>query len=124
MRDKAGATEFLGYDTEKAEGIVAALVRDGEVVESAGEGEAVGVVVNQTPFYGESGGQMGDTGTISGEGFRIEVTDTQKKARRALRAFGQRRQGHGEDRRGGRARGRPCAPHAAALQPLGDAPRP
>ena len=79
VRDKAGATEFLGYDTEKAEGIVAALVRDGAIVDEASEGETVGVVVNQTPFYGESGGQMGDTGTISGEGFRIEVTDTQKK---------------------------------------------
>src|SRR4051794_17033175 len=80
VRDKAGATEFLGYDTEKAEGIIAALVRDGAVVDEAREGETVGVVVNQTPFYGESGGQMGDTGTISGDGFRIDVTDTQKKA--------------------------------------------
>ena len=79
VRDAAGATEFLGYDTEKAEGIIAALVQDGAVVDQAREGETVGVVVNQTPFYGESGGQMGDTGTISGEGFRIEVTDTQKK---------------------------------------------
>ena len=80
VREKAGATEFLGYDTEQAEGIVAALVRDGKEVASASEGEDVGVVVNQTPFYGESGGQMGDTGSIAGEGFRIEVTDTQKKA--------------------------------------------
>ena len=79
VRDKTGATEFLGYGTEKAEGIVAALVRDGRIVDEAGEGETVGVVVNQTPFYAESGGQMGDAGTISGEGFRIEVTDTQKK---------------------------------------------
>ncbi|MDQ2634654.1 MAG: alanine--tRNA ligase [Pseudomonadota bacterium] len=80
VREKAGATEFLGYDTEAAEGIVLALVKDGVVVESVGEGDAVAVVVNQTPFYGESGGQVGDTGTISGEGFAIEVTDTQKKA--------------------------------------------
>ena len=80
VREKLGATEFLGYETEKAEGIVATLVRDGKVVDGAVEGEAVAVVVNQTPFYGESGGQMGDTGTISGEGFRIDVTDTQKKA--------------------------------------------
>ncbi|RWB44132.1 MAG: alanine--tRNA ligase, partial [Mesorhizobium sp.] len=79
VREKAGATEFLGYDTEQAEGIVQALVRDGVAVESAVTGDSVGVVVNQTPFYGESGGQMGDTGTISGEGFAIEVTDTQKK---------------------------------------------
>ncbi|QIA23933.1 alanine--tRNA ligase [Mesorhizobium sp. AA22] len=79
VREKAGATEFLGYDTEQAEGIVQALVRDGAAVESAVVGETVGLVVNQTPFYGESGGQMGDTGVISGEGFAIDVTDTQKK---------------------------------------------
>ncbi|TIX83030.1 MAG: alanine--tRNA ligase, partial [Mesorhizobium sp.] len=79
VRENAGATEFLGYDTEQAEGIVQALVRDGVAVESAVAGDSVGVVVNQTPFYGESGGQMGDTGTISGEGLAIEVTDTQKK---------------------------------------------
>lgn len=79
VRENAGATEFLGYDTEQAEGIVLALVKDGAVADTAVSGEAVGIVVNQTPFYGESGGQMGDTGTISGEGFSIEVTDTQKK---------------------------------------------
>ncbi|MER9653144.1 alanine--tRNA ligase [Mesorhizobium sp. M0152] len=80
VREKTGATEFLGYETEQAEGLIQALVRDGKTVDSAGEGEAVAIVVNQTPFYGESGGQMGDTGVISGEGFSIEVTDTQKKA--------------------------------------------
>jgi alanyl-tRNA synthetase len=80
LREKLGATEFLGYDTEKAEGVVLALVRDGKEADSAAEGDAVAAVVNQTPFYGESGGQMGDTGTISGDGFSIAVTDTQKKA--------------------------------------------
>ncbi|UVC13668.1 alanine--tRNA ligase [Mesorhizobium onobrychidis] len=79
VREKSGATEFLGYDTEQAEGIVQALVKDGIAVDSAAAGESVGVVVNQTPFYGESGGQVGDTGVMSGEGFAIEVTDTQKK---------------------------------------------
>lgn len=88
VREKAGATEFLGYDTEQAEGIVQALVRDGAAVESAVVGETVGVVVNQTPFYGESGGQMGDTGVISGEGFAIDVTDTQKKGDRLFVHFG------------------------------------
>ncbi|MEW9836601.1 alanine--tRNA ligase [Mesorhizobium marinum] len=80
VREKAGATEFLGYETEQAEGIVLSLVRDGAVADAAKEGDTVAVVVNQTPFYGESGGQMGDTGTMSGEGFSIDVTDTQKKA--------------------------------------------
>ena len=79
LRDRLGATEFLGYETEAAEGVIAALVRDGAEVEAAGEGDAVAVVVNQTPFYGESGGQVGDTGTIEGEGFRIDVANTQKK---------------------------------------------
>ena len=79
VRDRVGPTEFLGYETEAAEGVITALVRDGAEVDTAAEGEAVAIVVNQTPFYGESGGQVGDTGTIRGEGFEIEVADTQKK---------------------------------------------
>src|SRR3954465_4204902 len=55
VREATGATEFLGYDAEKAEGIVGAIVRDGQIVGQAGEGESAGFVVNQTPFYGESG---------------------------------------------------------------------
>ena len=80
LRDRLGATEFLGYDTESAEGVVMALVAGGKEVDSSKEGDDVSVVVNQTPFYGESGGQVGDTGTISGDGFNVTVTDTQKKA--------------------------------------------
>ncbi|TYR31067.1 alanine--tRNA ligase [Mesorhizobium microcysteis] len=79
VRDRVGATEFLGYETESAEGVVTALVKNGTEAADASEGESVAVVVNQTPFYGESGGQVGDTGTIAGEGFSIDVTDTQKK---------------------------------------------
>jgi alanyl-tRNA synthetase len=79
VRDKVGATEFLGSETEKAEGVITALVQDGAQVDSAGEGEAIALVVNQTPFYAESGGQQGDTGIISGDGFTVVVTDTQKK---------------------------------------------
>ncbi|MCY0147277.1 alanine--tRNA ligase [Hoeflea sp. G2-23] len=79
IKDKVGGTECLGYDTETAEGVILALVRDGAQVESAAAGDAVDVVVNQTPFYGESGGQMGDQGIISGEGYRLEVNDTQKR---------------------------------------------
>jgi alanyl-tRNA synthetase len=78
LREKIGATEFLGYETESAEGVVTALVRDGKEVSALNKGESGAVVVNQTPFYGESGGQVGDTGTMTGEGVRFKVTDTQK----------------------------------------------
>ena len=80
LREKLGATEFLGYETETAEGVVAALVKDGKEVASLGKGESGVVVVNQTPFYGESGGQIGDTGVMTADGVRFRVTDTQKKA--------------------------------------------
>lgn len=80
LRDKVGATEFLGYDAETAEGVVTALMRDGREVDALKAGESGAVVLNQTPFYGESGGQVGDTGAMTGEGVRFRVTDTQKKA--------------------------------------------
>jgi alanyl-tRNA synthetase len=80
LREKLGATEFLGYETETAEGVVAALVKDGKEVAALGKGESGVVVVNQTPFYGESGGQVGDTGVMTADGVRFRVTDTQKKA--------------------------------------------
>ncbi|MDM9628256.1 alanine--tRNA ligase [Rhizobium sp. S152] len=79
LRDKHGATEFLGYDTEVAEGVVQAIVKDGAAVDEAGKGDKVQIVVNQTPFYGESGGQMGDAGVISSDNAKIEITDTQKR---------------------------------------------
>ena len=79
LREKLGATEFLGYATETAEGVVAALVKDGKEAASLATGENGAVVLNQTPFYGESGGQVGDTGVMVGEGVRFRVTDTQKK---------------------------------------------
>ena len=80
LREKFGATEFLGYETETAEGVVAALVKDGKEVDSLESGESGAIVLNQTPFYAESGGQVGDTGMMTGEGVRFRVTDTQKKA--------------------------------------------
>ena len=80
LREKLGATEFLGYETERAEGVVSALVRDGKEVAALKKGETGAVVLNQTPFYGESGGQVGDTGTLTGDGVRFRVTDTQKYA--------------------------------------------
>ena len=80
LREKLGATEFLGYDTEIAEGVVTALVKDGKEIDSAKAGDSIAIVMNQTPFYAESGGQVGDTGILSGDGVRVRVTDTQKKA--------------------------------------------
>ena len=79
LKEKLGATDFLGYDTETAEGVVQAIVRDGKAIEVASKGETVQLVLNQTPFYGESGGQVGDTGVISTDGARLTVTDTQKR---------------------------------------------
>jgi alanyl-tRNA synthetase len=80
LRDEVGASEFLGYDTEQAEGQIVAIVRDGQPVKDAAEGDEVAVILNQTPFYAESGGQMGDVGAIfTAEGGQVTVTDTKKK---------------------------------------------
>jgi alanyl-tRNA synthetase len=79
LRDRVGATEFLGYDTESAEGAVSAIIVDGSEVERATNGQQAAILVNQTPFYAESGGQVGDTGIIAGPRGRATVTDTQKK---------------------------------------------
>src|SRR5712671_3982155 len=80
LREKVGATEFLGYETEQAEGVVAGLVKDGNNVSSLKKGESGAIVLNQTPFYGESGGQVGDTGLMTADGVRFRVAETQKKA--------------------------------------------
>jgi alanyl-tRNA synthetase len=80
LREQLGATEFLGYETESAEGVVGALVKDGATIGQLKAGESGAIVMNQTPFYAESGGQVGDTGVMTGEGVRFRVTDTQKKA--------------------------------------------
>ena len=80
LREDVGATEFLGYETESAEGVVAALVKGGKPVKSLKVGEEASIIVTQTPFYGESGGQVGDTGVIRGaKGALFRVIDTQKK---------------------------------------------
>ncbi|MBT4589343.1 MAG: alanine--tRNA ligase, partial [Rhodospirillaceae bacterium] len=80
IHEKTGATEFLGYEVESAEGQVIALVVDGEEVQEAQEGSNVAIILNQTPFYGESGGQEGDQGVISIEGgLTVTITETQKK---------------------------------------------
>ncbi|MGZ3216325.1 alanine--tRNA ligase [Paracoccus sp. T5] len=80
LAEKHGATEFLGYDTEEAEGQITALVIDGSDTAEAGEGTKVAIVVNQSPFYAESGGQVGDTGLIKTETGAARVTDTRKVA--------------------------------------------
>ncbi|NVK35495.1 MAG: alanine--tRNA ligase [Rhodobacteraceae bacterium] len=80
LKDRLGATEFLGYDTETAEGVVTALVADGAEVKTLSEGQSGSVILNQTPFYGESGGQVGDMGTMIAPGVKVRVTDVQKKA--------------------------------------------
>ncbi len=80
-----GSTEFLGYSSATGEGEVVALIRDGVRVQRAAAGERVDVVVNQTPFYGESGGQVGDTGIISTDaGLLVSVEDTSKQLGRVF----------------------------------------
>ena len=79
LRERVGASEFLGYETEAAEGVVSALVRDGAEVEELKAGEAGMIVLNQTPFYAESGGQVGDRGQMSGAGVKIAVIDVKKR---------------------------------------------
>ena len=79
VRDELGATDFFGYDAERAEGQVIALVADGRRVDVLGTGDEGFLVTNQTPFYGESGGQIGDTGTIFTEEASAVVKDTQRR---------------------------------------------
>jgi alanyl-tRNA synthetase len=79
LKDELGATDFLGYETESAEGKIVALVKEGQKVDALNAGEAGFALLNQTPFYGESGGQMGDMGEIHADGLAARVTDTQKR---------------------------------------------
>jgi alanyl-tRNA synthetase len=80
LAEEHGSTEFLGYDTETAEGVVLALVKGGERADTAKTGDAITIVVNQTPFYAEAGGQVGDTGTVKTETGAATITDTKKVA--------------------------------------------
>lgn len=78
IAEEFGGTEFVGYSSTDGEGQVVALVKDGARVERAGAGDTVTILTNQTPFYGESGGQSGDAGTITGDKLRATVEDTSK----------------------------------------------
>lgn len=80
VAEAAGPTDFLGYDTETAEGLIVALVVDGKQVGTVPEGAEVQIALNQSPFYAESGGQVGDTGIIRTETGEAQVTDTRKTA--------------------------------------------
>ncbi|EAP76177.1 alanine--tRNA ligase [Roseovarius nubinhibens] len=80
IAESHGTTDFLGYDTETAEGQIVALVADGAEVKSAGKGDSVQIILNQTPFYAESGGQVGDTGVIRSAEGAAKITDTRKVA--------------------------------------------
>ncbi|MFD1702749.1 alanine--tRNA ligase [Methylopila henanensis] len=79
IRDRVGPTEFLGYGAESADGSVVALVRDGAEVAALEAGESGFLIANQTPFYAESGGQVGDAGTLAAPGVEVVVSDVQKK---------------------------------------------
>jgi alanyl-tRNA synthetase len=80
VRERTGATQFLGYEHTETTGHLLALVRDGQEVESAAAGERVQAVFDHTPFYAESGGQVGDTGAVDGSHGKAKVLDTQKQA--------------------------------------------
>ena len=79
IKDKLETTEFLGYETNHAEGIILSLLKDNNEVKKLNENDEGMIIVNQTPFYGESGGQVGDTGEIIAKKWKFEVTDVQKK---------------------------------------------
>ena len=79
IKDKIEPTEFLGYETDQAEGVILSLIKDNKEVKNLNKGDKAIIIVNQTPFYGESGGQIGDVGHIVSDEFKFEVSDVQKK---------------------------------------------
>ena len=119
VRERVGATDFLGYDTETAEGEIRAILKDGKEVKSLKAGDEAALVLNQTPFYGESGGQVGDEGVIKGaKGALFRVTDTQKKLGDVFVHIGRVEAGAFKLGRCRRADRRSRAPHGDARQPL------
>ena len=79
IREKLGPTDFIGYETDNSQGVVLSIIHDGKEIETLNEGKKGIIITNQTPFYGESGGQIGDTGCLFGSKSKFEVIDTQKK---------------------------------------------
>ena len=79
IKDKLGPSEFLGYETDQAEGIILSLLKENKEVNELKKNDEGIIILNQTPFYGESGGQVGDTGEITSGEFKFEITDVQKK---------------------------------------------
>ena len=79
IKDRLGPSEFLGYETDQAEGIILSLLKDNKEVNELNKNDEGIIILNQTPFYGESGGQVGDTGEIISGDFKFEITDVQKK---------------------------------------------
>ena len=79
IKDRLEPTEFLGYETNQAEGIVLSLIKNNKEVQNLNKGDEAIIILNQTPFYGESGGQIGDTGIIVSGDFKFKVSDVQKK---------------------------------------------
>ena len=80
IADGQGVTDFLGYDTKSSEGLIVALIQDGVLVDTVSNGDSVMVVLNQTPFYAESGGQIADSGFLQVESGTIAISDVKKKA--------------------------------------------
>ena len=79
IKDRLGATDFLGYTSNKAEGVITLMLKNNKEVEKLNKDDEGIIITNQTPFYGESGGQVGDTGIIFNDNFQFDVTDVQKK---------------------------------------------
>ncbi len=79
IREELNPTEFLGYEFDKAEGVVLKIIKDNKFIDNASSGDKIEIITNQTPFYGESGGQVGDQGKIFNSNCNINITDTQKK---------------------------------------------
>lgn len=88
LREKVSASQFVGYESLSSQTVVTGILRDGEVTGSASAGDSVGVVLAATPFYGEKGGQVGDTGVIAAPGARFEVQDTQTPVEGLIIQFG------------------------------------